>query len=426
MASVTFRLSEKGGKDNDRPEFRIWFRYGTPQRRISCRTGLYGFRDYWSEKKQKHNTKLVNPLFSAEVIEVNDKLSTLRTKIETAADNTPDNAISRDWLLAIVEDYLHPTKKEEVQQVDIKTLMQAVDVFIKNAPDKLVKSKGTFKHIAPRTMMQYKQLKDQLTAFLKYANEKDIPLSDVDEEFYKSFVKFLEKQGYKVNTIGYFIKNLKAVLNALPANQRNTCELLTSKKCVKLTEDVSNIYLDEAQLQLLAEIDLADKPCLDKVRDQFLLLAWTGCRYSDLGKLNKENIVMMNGREYFKITQQKTGAKPTIPVFPTAAAILKKYDYNVPREISNQKFNEYIKQVCRLAKIDDWQRVTTHTGRRSFATNFFRRGFPTLMIMRATGHQTESAFLRYIKVTEDENAERMIRLFEEQEKRYQQDNTIAN
>ena len=47
------------------------------------------------------------------------------------------------------------------------------------------------------------------------------------------------------------------------------------------------------------------------------------------------------------------------------------------------------------------------------------------MIMRATGHQTESAFLRYIKVTEDENAERMIRLFEEQEKRYQQDNTIA-
>ena len=121
MASVTFRLSEKGGKDNDRPEFRIWFRYGTPQRRISCRTGLYGFRDYWSEKKQKHNTKLVNPLFSAEVIEVNDKLSTLRTKIETAADNTPDNAISRDWLLAIVEDYLHPTKKEEVQQDAPKT-----------------------------------------------------------------------------------------------------------------------------------------------------------------------------------------------------------------------------------------------------------------------------------------------------------------
>lgn len=123
----------------------------------------------------------------------------------------------------------------------------------------------------------------------------------------------------------------------------------------------------------------------------------------------------MNGREYFKIVQQKTGAKVTIPVLAPVRAILEKYGYNLPRPIANQKFNEYVKEVAKLAGLKEWQRVTAHTARRSFATNLYKRDFPTLMIMRITGHQTEKAFLTYIKVTEDENAERMIKKFEEQE-----------
>ena len=58
-----------------------------------------------------------------------------------------------------------------------------------------------------------------------------------------------------------------------------------------------------------------------------------------------------------------------------------------------------------------WECVVAHTGRRSFATNMYKRNFPTLMIMRITGHKTEKAFLSYIKVTEEENAERMLELF---------------
>ena len=104
--------------------------------------------------------------------------------------------------------------------------------------------------------------------------------------------------------------------------------------------------------------------------------------------------------------------------------------------MTNQKFNEYIKDVARLAGLTDevtitrteagervtqryhkWECVTAHTARRSFATNMYKRNFPTLMIMRITGHQTEKAFLSYIKVSEDENAERMMRQFKEQEAR---------
>ena len=115
--------------------------------------------------------------------------------------------------------------------------------------------------------------------------------------------------------------------------------------------------------------------------------------------------------------------------------------------MANQKFNEFIKEVAKLAGLTDevtitrtemadapskgrrtkreaqrvaqryekWQCVSAHPARRSFATNMYKRNLPTLMIMKITGHQTEKAFLTYIKVTEDENAERMMKLFEEQE-----------
>jgi integrase len=54
-----------------------------------------------------------------------------------------------------------------------------------------------------------------------------------------------------------------------------------------------------------------------------------------------------------------------------------------------------------------WQLVTTHTARRSFATNLYKSGFPTLSIMAITGHTTEKSFLKYIKVTPDEHAKKL-------------------
>jgi len=51
-----------------------------------------------------------------------------------------------------------------------------------------------------------------------------------------------------------------------------------------------------------------------------------------------------------------------------------------------------------------WELVTSHTARRSFATNLYKSGFPSISIMGITGHRTEKAFLKYIKVTPEEHA----------------------
>ena len=432
MASVRFELSVKGGKENDRPEFQAVMRFGNPQRKIRCRTGLYGFRDYWSDKKQTHGTKLVNPLFSAEVIEVNKKLATLKTEIETAAANTAESAINRPWLAAIVEDVLHPTKQENEQQNGPKTLIQAVNDFIEAAPT-TIRHKG--RPICAARLNHYKQVLKNLQGM----GADGVTIERADKSFYDSFVRYMYAQGYKQNTISTRVKCIKSVINSLPMAERVGCEFVEPKKCKAVMEDIDNIALNENELQALADLDLANNPYLDRVRDQFLLLAWTGCRYSDLGKLTRRYIVQEDGDDCFSLEQQKTGAKVVIPILPPILPILEKYDYQPPKPISNQRFNDYIKEVARMAGLDDevttthtqqnkgefvpgrvetrrpkWQAVTAHTARRSFATNMYKQGFQTLAIMRITGHQTEKSFLTYIKVSESENAKMVLRQFKSQ------------
>ena len=430
MASVRFELSVKGGKENDRPEFQAVMRLGNPQRKIRCRTGLYGFRDYWSDKKQTHGTKLVNPLISAEVIEVNKKLATLKTEIETAAANTAESAINRPWLAAIVEDVLHPTKQENGQDDTPKTLIQTVKDFIASAPGRINEKTG--RPICAARLNHYKQVLKNLIGM----GADGVTIEKADKSFYDSFVRYMYAQGYKQNTISTRVKCIKSVINSLPMAERVGCEFVEPKKCKAVMEDIDNIALDENELQALAVLDLANNPYLDRVRDQFLLLAWTGCRYSDLGKLTRRYIIQEDGDYCFSLEQQKTGAKVVIPILPPIVPILEKYDYQPPKPISNQRFNDYIKEVAQLAHLDDevvtthtqqdkgefapgrvetrrpkWQAVTAHTARRSFATNMYKRGFPTLAIMAITGHKTEKSFLTYIKVSEAENAALLKRKF---------------
>ena len=57
--------------------------------------------------------------------------------------------------------------------------------------------------------------------------------------------------------------------------------------------------------------------------------------------------------------------------------------------------------------LDKWLQIRTHTVRRSFATNAYMSGVPMLSIMKITGHRTTESFLKYIRVTKLEVAEKL-------------------
>lgn len=442
MAAITYLVGKRGG---DRPEVTLKLTINSKLRVQTKVPGVLVYRQYWSDSKQCNDTarKFIKPWEMEEMSNVNKILKNLSSEIKDKAAAIPESEITKQWLSDEIDKTLHPEKykPKAPEKVKPKTFVQAIEDLVNSAEKRIISRTG--KPVSKCTQIQYKQTREHVYRYLEDCKIKDLEISDVNKDFYDAFVAHLYAQGLKKNTIGKHIKNIKAAINLLPLEQRAACEFIAPQKCVKLSEEVDNIYLSESELDAIAKVEITT-PYLDRIRDQFLLLAWTGCRYSDLGKLNKENIVNIRGYEYFKIEQQKTGAKPTIPIFPITRAILEKYDYNVPRPMTNQKFNEYIKEIAKLAGLTDevhithtemkegkrrgakevkrvtrhyekWQCVSAHTARRSFATNMYKRDFPTLMIMKITGHSTEQAFLSYIKVSEDENAERMLMRFEEQE-----------
>ena len=241
---------------------------------------------------------------------------------------------------------------------------------------------------------------------------------EINQKFYDKFVAFLQAKNFTQNSVGKHIRVFKLMMNE--AQAKGVCSIPSLQSVFYgFIEDIDTIYLNETELQQLKDTDFSKTPHLDRVRDWFLLLAWSGCRFSDLSKVAKTDI--KDG--FITFRQQKTNNKVTIPLHPVVTEILEKYNYNLPTEISNQKFNEYIKEVCQKAEINShetttrtiggkfttetfekWQLVTSHTGRRSFCTNMYKRGLPTLMIMSVSGHKTEKAFLKYIKIKQDEHA----------------------
>ena len=109
----------------------------------------------------------------------------------------------------------------------------------------------------------------------------------------------------------------------------------------------------------------------------------------------------------------------------------------MPPAISNQKTNEYLKEIGEQIKslkvvvsktltkgglkvttnYKKWELLTTHSGRRSFATNEYLNGTPSITIMAITGHKTEKAFLRYIKLTPNEHAKLLKLHWEKRDKK---------
>lgn len=269
----------------------------------------------------------------------------------------------------------------------------------------------------------YKVTLNNLQAFTGEWGRK-LDFDTIDLEFYEDYLKFLQKKNLSENTIGREIKNLKAVLNDATERGHNTNLSYRSKRFSKPSEEVDNIALSENELRGLQYLDLSESPHLDRVRDLFLVACHTGLRYSDFSKLKADNI---KGGFIEVAKQEKTGQPVTIPVHSVVKGIIKKYGGYLPESISNQKFNTFLKDACKMVEslqkpasktrtqgglkttvnYQKWEIISTHTGRRTFATNAYLQGIPTITIMAITGHKTEKAFLKYIKVNPKEHAKIM-------------------
>ena len=370
---------------------------------------------YWNLKTNKARS---TPSFP-QAPEFNKRLDTLKGGIEKCYQNYFNETLQpptpKQLKSLILKDVLDKTKKV--------SLIDFYEAFIlQTACGGRITKKG--KVVAPESSKQYKVALNNLKDF-----NPNLNFNDITQDFYNEYLKYLNRKGLALNTIGDQIKKLKAVMAAAIIGGHHRNEAF--KNFIKPSEDATNVYLSLNELKEIENLNLLSNPSYDRVRDLFLIGCYTGLRYSDFSRLTPQHIA--NG--YFTIEQQKTGKEVVIPLHSVIKKIIAKYYGNLPNAISGQKFNEYLKEVCQrvpcltgneskrrttgglktISTFHKWEMVSSHTARRSFCTNEYLKGTPTLTIMAVSGHKTESAFLKYIKISPKEHAEKMMQLWQKRE-----------
>lgn len=357
--------------------------------------------------------------------QINSNLRNLKNFVFNELSNiTNVNEIPNDWLTITIDKYWNPERYKE----KIIDLFSFIQDFIDKAPTRINSKSG--RPVCYKMIREYERTFYYLKEYSK-EKDKELDFKDIDLDFYYDFVVYLQGENLATNTIGKKIQTLKIFLNAATDQGYNHYKHYKSHRFIAISEESQNTYLNQDELETIYKLNLKANPKLDRVRDLFIVGCWTGVRFSDISQITPDSIE--NG--FISLTQSKTGGKVVIPVHSTVEAIFAKYDGKLPPIISNQRFNEYLKDIAKEAKLKDtipiritkggreiyttymkWELVTTHTGRRSFATNNYNMGVPSLTIMAITGHKTEAAFLKYIKITPKEHAEKLRVIWQNQAK----------
>jgi integrase len=281
--------------------------------------------------------------------------------------------------------------------------------------DEYCKERKEEPHANPSTLKTVVKCANLLKDYAKERKRK-VDFPDLDARFFQDFSNWMhQRKNLSPNSTTRIARSVCMFIRRAEARGLHTNRAYIDFKIPPTP--VSKIVLSFNELDQLNALDLTLDPRLEKVRDLFLIGAYTGLRYSDFTRIIPEHIQMYKGERIISITAEKTHQLIHIPLHPTLDAVLMKHGYRSPK-ISNQKMNDYLKELGQLVgftqeivinkfkdgkrmeiKVPKWQKLTTHVARRSFATNFYV-AYPHLInaIMKITGHTTERMFRQYIVV----------------------------
>ncbi|TAL62559.1 MAG: integrase [Bacteroidetes bacterium] len=281
--------------------------------------------------------------------------------------------------------------------------------------------------IGTTTYKRNRVYKHLIERFEKSA-KRNFFIKDVNADFKLKFEEYCLKENYAHNTIARTIKFIKTICYHARNNGIET-HFQLNNIVVKL-EKVEKVFLSIDELKQIEKTKF-EADYLQNAKDWLLISCETGQRVSDFLRFTKEQIRYENKKPLIEFTQVKTNKIMTVPLSRKVMEILKKRKGNFPRQITDQRYNEYIKEVCKLAGLtqkvkgsrrdpeterketgifEKWQLVTSHIGRRSFATNNYGR-VPTSLLIGATGHSTEKMFLEYIGKTDTQKAMQLAEYF---------------
>lgn len=373
--------------------------------------------DQWTGNRAKYTKK------HPEGKNINEALEKIEKAVEAAT--------------LFFKDRKQPTPAEFRNKVNEGVKYGTSDLSFIDAVERFYKSKN----------YRYETKKKYITAINKLEAYQEstgrvLYFDDITIDFYRDFRRWfyrLEKAPgvpYSKNYFGSIIKVIRKVMVSGLEGGLHTNRGFQHSEFTVEQEAAESVYLSESELKQIYALDITPQKvaaitkdkrphniakkaaAMRRVRDRFLIGAYTALRVSDFNRLNASHFA--DG--FLRISTKKTQKPVVVPVHPVVKEIVGRggLDYR----ISEQKINKHIKEVCQLAGIDapvvknttragasiettqpKYKLISSHTGRRSAATNMFKAGIPAISIMKITGHTTENSFMKYIRITQEENAE---------------------
>lgn len=257
---------------------------------------------------------------------------------------------------------------------------------------------------------------EHFTDYQEYVG-RSYSTKEVGKEEIDGFVEYLHtEKELKTSTIQAIVIKLKYLLGKAYLNGWAVDDSYTD---AKVREEISTqIYLKEKEVARLYYYEGLTKK-QEEIRDLFIVGCMTGQRYSDYSRLSRDNIVGDN----IHVLQKKTRNKAVIPMTDYVREIFNKYDGALPKARCIQYFNKALKVICQKAGLTDmvvyeedvageimmvkkpqYEMISSHTARRTFATNMVRNNVSTSKIRKCTGHKSSACFDRYDRMTLVDNA----------------------
>jgi len=352
--------------------------------------------------KPKHWSKTYKNVLSADPksSSYNKKLASFTNRALTAYNDAIEEGIQPD------AEYI----REKMKPKEVQKLLSFWDLWEIFRSSK----KGQLKELSYKKIGS---LKEHLEEFEK-AQKIMLDIEKVTQELMEDFQTFLyNDRSLNTQSANKYITIFKTFLNWCV--KRRFTDNTDWRYFTSIRQpDTLKVIITESELEAIRELDLSKKAHLSNVRELFILSCLCGLRYSDYSRINKGHLKTdSEGNPILQIRQQKTEEIVDIPLTPGAHSIVNKLLEGNIHTISNQKMNNYVKDLCEEAKINEpfekatykgrdkkittvkkWELISTHTGRRTFATNLLNKGVPAEVVMKFTGHKDYKSFAKYVNI----------------------------
>lgn len=337
--------------------------------------------------------------------EIQDKYSEL-SKVILEKYKEADH-LKNGWLKKVIFEIENPSKGKK--QPVPKSLVKYWNYYLDNNKSNLSK----------RSRQKWEEVLNKIIKFEKYTNESFL-IKDVDHSFANKWKEYGTLNQYSEATTIKNFAYIKMICRNAETKGIEISKELRTAKIKKEEKPLPKIYLSFQELEEIQKLQRSNEftESLENARDWLIISCFTGQRVSDFMRFNTKMITEDDGKRFIHIHQQKTNAPVTIPLLPEVEAILQKRNGEFPKRISDQRYNDYIKVVCKLAGINEkikgkikksrkgitrgykgiypkYKLISSHVGRRSFATNYYGK-VSTVYLMNITAHKKESTFLNYI------------------------------